>query len=387
MRSESPHPTHSGRYYRPELDILRFLAFLCVFVTHRLDLARFDEGSHYWSYHISLVGVFGVPVFFLLSAFLITELLTREREQTGKIQLGAFYLRRALRIWPLYFSVFFGLVLLTHLVPAFGCIPSETWLPFGLFAGNWYVSTHFWIPSYPVNALWSISVEEQFYILIPLLAWFGGNRGLKIFSVACIVAAYAFIALYASHPTAGFNSEWTNSFVHFQFFSAGILLSLFLKGRQPRMPIAIRILMAAATLGCWLAASLVFGINADAPHLSSIPAALCGWMLVLLGAVLLLLGLLGTPDRFIPRPIVYLGRISYGLYVFHATMYFLVYSLFKEALMRLCESLGIGPWWGAVGMVLSLAATIVVASLSYRYFERPFLNLKKRFTIVPSRPD
>jgi peptidoglycan/LPS O-acetylase OafA/YrhL len=378
-------PLASSRYYRPELDLLRFIAFLCVFCTHRLDLAPMNPEHYFWSYHICLVGVFGVPVFFLLSAFLITELLTRERERTGTINYKAFYIRRMLRIWPLYFGLFFGLVALSYFFPIVGHIPAKSWLPFSLFAGNWYISSNFWIPSYPVNLLWSVSVEEQFYIIIPLLACYGGYRSLKVLCFVALAVAYACIAMYASHPTAKFNSEWTNSFVHFQFFSAGVLLSLYFKGWQPRWPMAVRLLMAATALGCWLLASLVFGIHADAPHLSTVPQAICGWMLVLFGAILLLLGLLGTPKKYLPRPLVYLGRISYGLYIFHAGVYFLVYVILKQPLERICELANLQEWKGGIGMMIAFAATVAIASVSYRYFERPFLRLKERFTIVPSR--
>jgi peptidoglycan/LPS O-acetylase OafA/YrhL len=104
----------SIRYYKPELDLLRLCAFLFVFFTHRLDLAPIDPAQYYWGHHISLVGVFGVPLFFFLSAFLITELLTKEQDQFGKISVKSFYIRRILRIWPLYFTFFFGMVLVTQ---------------------------------------------------------------------------------------------------------------------------------------------------------------------------------------------------------------------------------------------------------------------------------
>lgn len=100
------------RYYRPELVVLRFIAFTMVFVVHRMDYIPIDPAQNYWLYKICLLGDLGVPVFFLLSAFLITELLFRENDETGRIQFKAFYMRRILRIWPLYFLVFFGLVLL-----------------------------------------------------------------------------------------------------------------------------------------------------------------------------------------------------------------------------------------------------------------------------------
>ncbi|WP_395407295.1 acyltransferase family protein [Pseudoduganella sp. UC29_106] len=159
----------AARFYRPELDVLRFIAFMFVFVTHRNDLAPIDRAAHPWLDAISQIGVFGVPVFFFLSAFLITELLERERRMTGGINVRAFYARRILRIWPLYFLVFFGLVFLGIFLPGAGANSLTKWLFFMLFAGNWYITFNGWI-EYPVNPMWSLSVEEQFYILIPFLA-------------------------------------------------------------------------------------------------------------------------------------------------------------------------------------------------------------------------
>ncbi|MBP1614415.1 MAG: acyltransferase [Bacteroidetes bacterium] len=373
------------RYYRPELDVLRLIAFLSVFFTHRMDLAPIDATKYFWGYHISLVGVFGVPVFFLLSAFLITELLTREQEQTGKVHPKAFYARRILRIWPLYFTVFFGLVLLAYFFPVFGKIPKTAWAAFSLFAGNWYICINQWIHSYPINPLWSISVEEQFYILIPLIAAYSSRRVMKVTSFLFIGIAYVFIFNYARHPISGFSSEWTNSFVQFQFFAAGILLSLYLKGRQPKWKLIVRFFMALAALGCWLIASMVCGIHADAPHLSTEFEAISGWLLILLGAILLFLSLLGISDKFLPKPLVYLGRISYGLYVFHALMFFLVFIIFKDELAEFSKILHLYEWRNSIGAVVAFILTVSVATLSYRFFEKPFLRLKKRFTFIASR--
>ena len=372
------------RYYRPELDALRFIAFLCVFFVHRLDLAPVDQAEYYWFHNISLVGNFGVPVFFLLSAFLITELLTREREQTGKVHPMAFYVRRILRIWPLYFLVFFGWVLLTPLFPQFA-LPPVAWFAFTLFAGNWYISIHEWLPAYPLNPLWSISVEEQFYILIPLLAAYGGRRGLKIAAYLFFGIAYVFIIYYGLRPTKNFNSAWTNSFVQFQFFSAGILLSLCLKGKIPQWSLVIRFFMILAALCCWLVASIVCGIHADTPHLSNVAESITGWLLILLGAILLFLGLLGIPEKFLPKPVVYLGRISYGLYVFHISFYWLVFQTFNNELVAFSKFLHLYEWRNSVGFVIAFVLAVAISMLSYRFFEKPFLRLKKRFTFVASR--
>jgi peptidoglycan/LPS O-acetylase OafA/YrhL len=119
------------------LDILRLIAFLFVFVVHRMDFLLIAPDKTFWVYNLCLLGDFGVPVFFLLSAFLITELLLRETDRVGTIHISAFYVRRILRIWPLYFATFFGLVLLGHFLRGAGPKNPASWLAFTFFAGNW----------------------------------------------------------------------------------------------------------------------------------------------------------------------------------------------------------------------------------------------------------
>jgi peptidoglycan/LPS O-acetylase OafA/YrhL len=330
------------------------------------------------------IGVYGVPVFFLLSAFLITELLERERDASGGIDVRAFYVRRILRIWPLYFLVFFGLVLLNRVLPGAGADSPAKWLFFMLFAGNWYITFNGWI-EYPVNPMWSLSVEEQFYIVIPCLAMLG-RRALVAVNLAVLALSYAVIVHYARGftPTSGFSGQWTNSFVHFQFFAGGMLLALFLRGRQPNWDIATRCAMLALAVAAWLVASAVFGIKADVPQ-STVAESLAGWPLVLAGAALMLVGVLGMPRRFLPAPLIYLGRISYGLYLTHIFFFWLVYDKFKPELTQACDAVGLGAWRDTIGALLAFAGTVLLASLLYRTVEMPFLRLKRRFTFVPSR--
>ena len=242
-------------------------------------------------------------------------------------------MRRILRIWPLYFLVFFGLVLLNQFLPYAGAKDPASWLAFTFFAGNWWICLHGWIPAYPVNPLWSISVEEQFYIAIPFIARYCRRLGAKIISLFLITVSYGAVVLYAMHPTNGFSSQWTNSFVQFQFFAAGTLLSIYLKGRVPQWRPALRLVAALAGIGCWLVASITFGVQADTPHSTAVQAPI-GWALVLAGTLLLFLSMLGFPSKYLPRPIVYLGRISYGLYLFHELVYWLIFSPGKEWLTR-----------------------------------------------------
>ena len=378
--------TKIERYYRPELDVLRFLAFLSVFTVHRMDHLPIDPVRHFWAYNICLLGNFGVPVFFLLSASLITELLTREEDRFGTVHIRSFYMRRILRIWPLYFAVFYGLILLNHFIPYTGAPDPLSWLAFTLFAGNWYICIHGWIPAFPVNPMWSISVEEQFYIAIPLIALYGRRFGLKTVSFTLIAVSYGMVTWYAWRGWHGFSSQWTNSFVEFQFFSAGTLLSLALKGRTPQWSLAVRLLGILTGIICLFVASVYLGVQADTPS-STVAQAPLGWALVLAATILFFLSLLGTASRYLPKPIVYLGRISYGLYLFHELVYTLVFHVWKASLVRLSEFLHLRNWTGGLGTLIVFGTTILLAHLSYQLYERPFLRLKRRFTFVPSRDD
>ena len=370
------------RYYRPELDVLRFIAFMFVFFTHRNDLSPVDPLKHPWLYNLSLIGVYGVPIFFMLSAFLITELLQREQERTGTIHVRSFYVRRILRIWPLYFLVFYGLVLLNHYVPHVGADSPEKWAAFSLFAGNWYITLKGWI-EYPVNPMWSLSVEEQFYIVVPFLAMLG-RRALIAFNIAIIAISYGVIVYYAQHITPGFSGQWTNSFVQFQFFAAGMLMALFLRGRVPNLPAAVRIAGVVLAVTLWLVAFTAFGIKADDPR-STVLQSLAGWPLVLGGAALMLLSLLGTPQRFLPSAFIYLGRISYGLYMIHAFFFYMVFVVWRPWFTAMAESVGLAMWRDVIAAVIAFGLTVSLASISYFLVERPFLHLKRRFSFIPSR--
>jgi peptidoglycan/LPS O-acetylase OafA/YrhL len=374
-----------NRYYKPELDVLRFCAFLFVFFVHRLDLAPVDVDKYYWGYHLSLLGNYGVPLFFFLSSFLITELLGREEVHFGKINVKSFYIRRILRIWPLYFSFFFIMVLLTHTTDYFGSsIPPKTQIAFMLFSGNWYITFNEW-QSYCINPLWSVSVEEQLYILLPLVLFFMKKKGMVIFSILSIIIAYITIIYYAQKPTEGFNGQWTNSFVQFQFFAGGILLSVFLKGRQPKWNAAIRISLLIIGIMCWLIASMVCKVTADAPHLNTVLQSISGWLLILIGVISMFLSLYGTPSKYMPAVFVYLGRISYGMYIFHITIYWITYNIFKNELAGFSKIIGLADWKNEIGFIIAFMITALLASISYNYFEKPFLKLKNRYTLIPSR--
>lgn len=375
-----------ARFYRPELDALRFFAFVGVFLFHRMDYIDVDPLRQPWFYNISTAGAFGVSLFFLLSAFLIVELLLRERIQTGTVHLKAFYIRRILRIWPLYFASFYGLALLARFLPDAGPTAPASWLAFSFFMGNWYILHHGWIAG-PVDPLWSISVEEQFYICVPILARFGGKKVLTVVSVLLLAVAYFTVFRYARTHTVGDNGEWTDSWVQFQFFAAGGLLAIGLHGRLPRWPGIVRAALFVVAAICWIGAVMGPGVKSWDAH-PSIGGALFGWGVMAVGCMLFLLAALGIPGRYVPKWLAYLGRISYGLYVFHSLVLYLIFKkagwLLREwaALMHLPSAVMPSV---ATGLVLLL--TFLIAHFSYKFFERPFLRIKERFAFVRSRPE
>ena len=209
-----------GKNYLPELDGLRFIAFLGVFLRHGLPIRVTGEivsVGAVWD-----VGVFGVDLFFTLSAFLITRLLFAEQVVTGKISVRNFYFRRILRIWPLYFvflALMWGLAHFAGLDP----IPSRYWCAFLIFMGNWACAV--W--SYPhsgIFPLWSVGVEEQFYLIWP---WLVKRLSRRRFIWMCVslfalsLGVKAALALGgAVHPAA-----WCNTFGRLESIALGALLA------------------------------------------------------------------------------------------------------------------------------------------------------------------
>jgi peptidoglycan/LPS O-acetylase OafA/YrhL len=385
--------TSSERFYRPELDLLRFFAFLSVFLDH--GLPRFPPelltGRHSFLYHFELnikaTGSFGVCLFFLLSAYLITELLQRERARTGSVHVQSFYVRRILRIWPLYFFFLLLGSVLGIFIHAWR-VPPVRIFAFLFLAGNWYVAAA-GSGLTPTAPLWSISLEEQFYLVWPWVAKIGGRAA--ILGLSLVLLPTSWITLFylshgfLTHRVAADPAVWVNSLSQFQFFAIGALLALGLKGRYPTMGAWPRIGILLAGILTWVTSQAVFGPRIVGTVSPTPFSLITGYTLVAIGCCLFFLGFLGMPREWLPKPLVYLGKISYGLYVFHV----LAIDCVRAALARL--GLGSGGSLASMAvrnllvMAVGLAATILMAMASYRFLELPFLKLKERFTFVQSR--
>jgi peptidoglycan/LPS O-acetylase OafA/YrhL len=350
--------------YWPALDGLRALAFLAVLGLHALPACV--PG-----------GFLGVDVFFVLSGFLITTLLHREWERTGTIDLKHFYYRRGLRLLPAL-AVLVVVCCLGSMLFCSGEVAHEirkSATATLLYYANWR-TVRAGLPADSVATCdvlrhtWSLSVEEQFYLVWPLLLgallWLKvGRRRLAMLLVVMIAGVTALrIALY---PTGGVSLYFrSDSRVDGPLVGclAGLLYRWGLLPRRRAACVALQVAaVAALLLLCWQ---------------SRLPLSLRrrflyygGFTLFAAETAVVLLGLLAGPPRVLRwllefPALVWVGRISYGLYLWHFPVLTAGRALLRPYLP--------GGWLVAV----NVAVTFGLAALSFYAVERPFLRLKDR---------
>jgi peptidoglycan/LPS O-acetylase OafA/YrhL len=314
-------------------------------------------------------GASGVDLFFALSAFLITSLLLRERQETGGISLRLFYIRRILRIWPLYLVVLAVAIVLAHTLPS-QHLPWYYVIGYVLLVGNW-VNAAFGHPESICTPLWTVSIEEQFYLVWPALMRMLGRRGMIIAAVATfLLSTLSQIGIALAGLSGGYIYYGSPS--RSGSLALGILLALFAE-RLPRLTWGIRWLLLTAGLAGWIAASAWLN---DQPGPVTMRMVL-GRLVDSLGAVVILYACLHSRSQLVRNDwVVRLGKISYGLYMLHALAILIMLGLLR-------------PVWGwhlLATKALGFVMTVILALASYRWIESPFLRLKERFATVLSRP-
>lgn len=354
----APWPDHASflaRKYFSSLDVFRFLAIVGVIWHHT------EEGVSWFP--ASSRGFLGVDFFFVISGFLIVTLLLRERDRTGYISLRQFYLRRSLRIFPIYYSML-GVLLAFFLFVKPGSKmagPFFETLPYQAF----YLSNFVKNSDTILFFTWSLSTEEQFYLVWPPV-----EKWLRRFAIPLLLGVI---------------------FVN-QLLNFGLLNSLIGESRRHLnlfqvtfTPICLGVLLAHVLhdlrgfkrLASWLGspwASVV--LSAVLILVCNNPLAdLMGWPRLLIQVVmtLLLASCVIVEDNWLNRllgfPLIRrIGVISYGMYLYHE---FAAHAA-REGLKRL----PINP--PILFFLLTLALTIAAAELSYRFYESPFLRLKDR---------
>jgi peptidoglycan/LPS O-acetylase OafA/YrhL len=384
------------KIYFPGLNGLRFFAALSVVFYHLGITELFGVSrEHFFLSHLVLDGGDAVTLFFVLSGFLITYLLLTELKTTETVRVRKFYLRRILRIWPLYYlMVFLGFVVFPmleratgHILPTsinlmpdgevlFQLITHLTLLP--------HVSTFLQHRVDGIQQLWSIGIEESFYLIWPVLV--------LLFRKRILTLLLGFISLkLAIHLAASLLSriagtpDWLLSglelinYMRVEDMAIGGLGAYILFTHQERL---LRVIFhPVVEKGVLLIMVANIFLFTEAHHTYGVRLVINLFLAVVY--TLLILNLSSNPhSTFKLENAVFnkLGRISYGIYMYHLFIMYTVSVFFSRSVFLRNDS----PWLTVLLYLIIPLLTIGIAHLSYYYFEQPFLRLKKRFTVVKS---
>jgi peptidoglycan/LPS O-acetylase OafA/YrhL len=343
--------------YYPALDSVRFFAWLSVFVSHCLV---FVFRAHYEL----AIGDLGVALFFVLSGFLITGLLLEEQDRTGRVRLPRFYGKRVRRIWPLYFlTLAIGFVWLVFAPMIHGIPGSAAPLWQFLFLGNLaLIQTPTLMPILAV--LWSVSVEEQFYLLWPLLVRGARKRLVPILIAVCIISAANRVLFYDDPSVLAYAT-----FSVMGYLALGGLAAIAFARTAVRERIAKRASKIAVVSGIAIGGLLAMRIALVSRGAFETRFAAGAFPLFFgIAFSVLILSLASIPSRnsVFSKVTAYLGKISYGLYCYHAI-----------ALLEMLLVFGDDSLARTLVILCSFVLSIGIAALSYRYFERPILRLRR----------
>ncbi len=321
-------------------------------------------------------GWIGVDLFFSLSAFLFTKLLIAEFEKTRTISFKKFYIRRIFRIWPIYF-LFIGFSVTLHLFSN-GTISNNIGMRiFGLFAfsDNIMSAIYGYNPLPYVAHLWTIAYEEQFYIFIPIIISLlvRASYKKKVISLITVFILFniiriAFIANNVPHPAI-----WVLPITHFESIILGIVIGF--GGYNFLLKIFTPLTIGLIGLLFFIVIHLLPDISNNSYWL------IASYSFVGISTSMLLFSVLNSKylKPLLSKGVfVFLGKRSYGLYVYH---------LFGNAIASFMISHVPGiPSNSLSSFLYSLSFTVIVSILSYKIIETPFLKLKKKFEVIVSRP-
>lgn len=383
------------RYFE-NLDALRFVSFFFIFFGHALDteseILKQDEVYGWVKHYIYIFGKTGFSFAFVLSSYINTWVILEERNNSGRFSPVMYYVRRALRIWPLYFlTLFIGFVLVPFAKDLLNEPFQETANPiyFIFFVGNFYLIEHGFTQSPIISVLWSVSVEEQFYIFWPFLLLLFSFRIKWLFPLLMVVFTVSTFYLFGVRENDQYVLWYHTLFLlgdiamgavfAFISFQASPLSPL--RGRGGRVFLFLGNLsknqIAIIYILFWIC--LIFYKPIFENNL------LPGVVNLIIEKVVfaLLLAFFIFEQNFCKNSWIkfgrlklfsFLGLISYGLFCFHE-IGILIGGRVLE-LMNLQDSVG---WFLFIKPTVALAIIIPAAYLSYYYFELKFLKLKKYF--------
>jgi len=347
-----------------------------------ISIAGVFLAGYHW---ILPCGWIGVLVFYVLSGYLITSILLVEREAARAGDrpdaggfFGRFYFRRTLRIFPVYFAYLAVLELAYLLFRA----PAawETVRPFAfLYVVNFGMVAGSVDSADAYGHLWTLSVEEQFYLAWPLVVWCLSRASLLRVAAALLVAGPLIRLASLALLDRDIGRLYVSSFSHLDAFATGALVALgagqWIRRALPAALAAIALTLAVG-IGMALSTGTALRTLGYPEGLSLGYAYIWGYSVLNLCAGLVILAALRGELRWLGTPVLaYLGRISYGIYLFQRPIKGVYLEQVEPALVA---ALGSRPAAQALGAVLCMAVAVGIAALSYRYLEAPLLRYRDR---------
>lgn len=396
MSSASVMKSGSGEEltYIPALDGVRALSVVLVMMYH-------------WPYTLLQVpfGWVGVQIFFVLSGYLITRGLLNLKSRTLAQYLISFYMKRALRIFPLYYGYLLLLSIIylaasgksgelaAAVVEGLAELP-RNWIYLYTYTYNFMEGINWWLGrsvehSRFFNHLWSLAVEEQFYLFFPLVVFFLSKDALRklLIAVLLICPLFRYIAgewLLALGAGEGLRAATVYRATIFQIDSlaAGALLatgaSFFFKYARAWFHVILILIVVVGTLNAYAIGTTYFGFGLESPEtlLTNYRHVYAFSMVNICALMFIAASVPGVPVYpFLARDkVVYIGRISYGIYLIHLPVVMLIKYLFPR------EMILANPLLEFPVLLLYFVCVFLLAHLSFKYFESGFLKIKKRFS-------
>jgi peptidoglycan/LPS O-acetylase OafA/YrhL len=314
---------------------------------------------------------YGVTMFFTLSGFLITYLLLAEKNRST-IDVKNFYIRRILRIWPLYYAYIIVSLIIVHLFHLY----TSPWysLYYIFFAGNIAYAIRI-VPFPLINHFWSIGVEEQFYLMWPWLVKKCNNilKGILLFAIIFTVLKLLirlFIHRYSAYMSIPYTVIYLTRFDCMAIGAIGACLyfkqnKLFLKVITSKM----------VQIVSWLSILLIILNRFNVTDFINHAAVGCVTLCIIISQITERNRIINLDNKMCE----FLGKESYGIYVIHPLVMFFY---FKGALICKANSV----LFAAATYPVVILLTVFIAYISYEYYEKIFLKAKKKYTVVASAP-